>query len=87
MKDDIEISERKQESSQKQLMAPQQLMATTQLMATPQLMATSQLMAMCVMSISTLERENKDQTNILDLQIDTNIKSSEYIHVRYTRKK
>ena len=31
-----------------------------------------------------LERENKDLTNLLDLQIKTNIKSSKDIHVRYT---
>ena len=43
-----------------------------------------QLITLCVSLISTLERENKNLKNLIDLQIETNIKSSEDIHVRYT---
>ena len=60
MKDNIEISKRKYESSEKQIEE------------------CKQIISLCVSLISTLERENKDMTNLLDLQIETNIKSNIY---------
>ena len=38
-----------------------------------------QVISLCVSSLSKLEIENKDLTNLLDLQIEKNIKSSEDI--------